>query len=499
MENLFLKKLSKVEYEKSLHDKKVDDETRNNRTMTLENEFLEEELKTTTGINVHQLSMSLPVLIIFLKPLTLPPFGFRNSLEFLKIYLSLQKFSDKFFDYAFVSFDATPDEIFSTFNISPPSNVHFIIDRYCRTFDKFMIPYMYDPTALMEFRLSSDYHDIQGYRSSGIFKMINGEVSTFEYPNSSMVSNRTSSNADLASSSSSSSSLSSTMVSPRSSRPVDRGKHSLKSSKIEINQETNMDSLKVILHLLEVQKDNRQLKMNLSNVPSSQLSSPVKSLSEIDRESSIQLQEIMLQGLFIPNNQISRLKSPLSSPFGSKTSVIDTTENRGFSLFSFVKDAIARMQKVDSSKLESFDTSIILSTLKDDAKRKLFRQFAETEYSAENILFWEAVNINFANLSNLKDRIKKANQIIEEFLDDDAKKAVNTSKRLTDALRLKMQKQITRGELSTHIFDDICNDLLTGVMNDTFSRFKRSSLYDPEIMSRIGNSKSFSLKKLVNK
>jgi hypothetical protein len=174
-----------------------------------------------------------------------------------------------------------------------------------------------------------------------------------------------------------------------------------------------------------------------------------------------------------PNN--SKLKknffiNPLNSPIKSPT----TPTSSKIPLGSFFK----RKKNEDSNlnPLARCNSDNIIKTLKDEEKRKLFLEYAKTEYSDENIRFWEDVQI-FKSLEDLEAKLDKMEEINEKYLTVGSTFEINSTSDLLNDVKTKVFECLKENSANQELFDELLKDIIGGILNDTFSRFRFHESY----------------------
>ena len=104
---------------------------------------------------------------------------------------------------------------------------------------------------------------------------------------------------------------------------------------------------------------------------------------------------------------------------------------------------------------------------------KYFKLFATKEYSVENIVFFEEVQM-YKELNEEK-RIERGKSIMENFFQFDSVNEINTSRKYV----IEMKNKIKEGEenFSKDFFDSVLLDVIQTNLSDTFQRFKFSELF----------------------
>ncbi len=153
-------------------------------------------------------------------------------------------------------------------------------------------------------------------------------------------------------------------------------------------------------------------------------------------------------------------------------------------LFGMIRNATnwKRVQQQWEQEEELFYQSIQIpmeQTISNPAYRRYFVFFCKTEHSAENILFWIQVEQFKKEEGFLEDAAWK---IYSTFLEQNkAPMEVNVSKESVEQVLEKLQNK----QLTNHIFDSV-QQLISLVMQDTYSRFKSSPFYKQLVKSIFG-------------
>jgi hypothetical protein len=131
-----------------------------------------------------------------------------------------------------------------------------------------------------------------------------------------------------------------------------------------------------------------------------------------------------------------------------------------------------------NSQLEHEDSKKISKLLQSDLGRFYFKAFATSEYSIENISFYEQVsmykNMRNSKMFELSAQIEKIQEMIETFLKSSSIMQLNTTDE-NISLLMKGYQEIKEGKVEKIdlLFDEILKDIM-GVLEDTYSRFKFS-------------------------
>ncbi|XP_051569165.1 regulator of G-protein signaling 4-like [Myxocyprinus asiaticus] len=127
--------------------------------------------------------------------------------------------------------------------------------------------------------------------------------------------------------------------------------------------------------------------------------------------------------------------------------------------------AKARISPVETEKWKTSFNNLI----KNDIGRKAFAAFLQSEYSQENIEFWEACE-DFKQTSVDKMNLK-ARKIFEQYVEADSPKEVN----LDSATRENTRKNLESCDASC--FDEAQSKIFTLMEKDSYRRFLKSKWF----------------------
>jgi hypothetical protein len=163
--------------------------------------------------------------------------------------------------------------------------------------------------------------------------------------------------------------------------------------------------------------------------------------------------------------------TPESSPTPviSKSSFLSFKNSRTFSIFKKKTEEIPALVRSHSDNL--------MRILKDIDKRVLFKEYAKKEFSDENMRFWKDVQL-FKSLEDLETKLDKMEEIQKNYLTNGAASEINISTKLVEVVKEQIFQNLLNNEIEDDkLFDSIANDLIGGILNDTFSRFRFSESY----------------------
>ena len=168
--------------------------------------------------------------------------------------------------------------------------------------------------------------------------------------------------------------------------------------------------------------------------------------------------------------------SPKSS-FVIAKSKTTPTKNTFFSSFITKSSSVGgksnfMSQSLITKKISVIDKSINLNeTLKDPNFLKFFKLFSASEFSSENVIFYEEVQ-KYKIITDPNERVSRADQILKIFFTSDSIYEINTSRSFLITLKEEMEENC-----SCELFDEILKDVMNTNLSDTFQRFRFSDLY----------------------
>ncbi|XP_055070021.1 regulator of G-protein signaling 4 [Misgurnus anguillicaudatus] len=146
----------------------------------------------------------------------------------------------------------------------------------------------------------------------------------------------------------------------------------------------------------------------------------------------------------------------------------------------------ATVNRISPVEIEKWKTSFN-NLIKNEVGRKAFTIFLQSEYSQENIEFWEACE-EFKTTSVDKMNAK-AKKIYEEYVEADSPKEVN----LDSATRENTRKNLEKCDASC--FDEAQSKIFTLMEKDSFRRFLKSKLFMEMTQPPLDNNKPCGLEK----
>jgi hypothetical protein len=165
--------------------------------------------------------------------------------------------------------------------------------------------------------------------------------------------------------------------------------------------------------------------------------------------------------------------------FGLFLNDISSTSSFNPQILNYFKDFEGK-EKVNfvNSTLEKEDSKKLSKVIQSDLGRYYFKAFATSEYSIENISFYEQVSM-YKNMRNskkfeLSSQVEKIQELIETFLQPSSIMQLNTTNENISNL-LKNYQEMKEGNIEKidNLFDEILVDIMC-VLEDTYSRFKFS-------------------------
>jgi hypothetical protein len=171
---------------------------------------------------------------------------------------------------------------------------------------------------------------------------------------------------------------------------------------------------------------------------------------------------------FVPNRSVSP-KFVFAETSSPKSSFQNFRNSMNFSIFKKKKDSLPFLVRSHSDN--------IVRILKDVDKRLLFKEYSKKEFSEENVNFWEDVQI-FKSLEDLEMKLDKMEEIQKNYLTKGEKYEININLDLLEVVKEKIFQNLQKNEIEDNeLFDSILNDLVGGILNDTFSRFRFHESY----------------------
>ena len=117
--------------------------------------------------------------------------------------------------------------------------------------------------------------------------------------------------------------------------------------------------------------------------------------------------------------------------------------------------------------------------MKNKQGQKYFAEFLKSEYSDENILFWQACE-ELKREKNTEKIEEKARIIYEDFISILSPKEVSLDSRVREIINQNMVHP------SSHTFDEAQNQIYTLMQRDSYPRFIASALYK-KLLSSYGH------------
>jgi hypothetical protein len=129
---------------------------------------------------------------------------------------------------------------------------------------------------------------------------------------------------------------------------------------------------------------------------------------------------------------------------------------------------------------------VLDEVLKNQQYFKYFKLYATNEFSVENVIFFEEVEL-YRKMKE-DERIEHAEKMIETFLSADSIYELNTSKKLVDLMKIEKEK-----ECGEELFDPILKDVKMSNLSDTFGRFIISDLFQEMLNKKKNRKKTYFL------
>eukprot|EP01080_Neovahlkampfia_damariscottae_P003311 gene3311-5752_t len=220
----------------------------------------------------------------------------------------------------------------------------------------------------------------------------------------------------------------------------------------------------------------RKRRKSLDNAMSKKDSDLSLSFAGLTFKAKFKRKGSMSHGLDDKSPRSPRLISPrlAGTPVGRKGSAHAPNINLNFSPSSdSPKKSPATKKDLRTTKTVSLS---MLDILQDEQKRKVFKKFSKSEYSSENIEFWERVQ-EFKKIKDKNERLDEAEMIYYHFLTPESDDEINVSSKLLKRVKIELFEALETNECPIEIFDAIVFELEFGALSDTLTRFKFTSDY----------------------
>ncbi|KAK1786717.1 hypothetical protein P4O66_017106 [Electrophorus voltai] len=114
------------------------------------------------------------------------------------------------------------------------------------------------------------------------------------------------------------------------------------------------------------------------------------------------------------------------------------------------------------------------------AGQQAFQEFLRSEYSEENILFWQACE-DYKKIKNIPEMVSAANRIYSEFVQVEAPRQIN----IDCGTRANITKCISEPTLES--FNKAQKQIYSLMTRDCYPRFLKSEIYQ-SILEKTGSS-----------
>jgi len=122
------------------------------------------------------------------------------------------------------------------------------------------------------------------------------------------------------------------------------------------------------------------------------------------------------------------------------------------------------MKKINANNFSSF--------LEKPVARELFKKYLMSEFSVENILFYEEVDV-FKGTADTSLIPQKAKDIIATYILEDAERQVNIS----DKIKKEIDSRITSSAYTSDMFDNAQEGIIELMYLNSFYRFTQTGPY----------------------
>ena len=159
-------------------------------------------------------------------------------------------------------------------------------------------------------------------------------------------------------------------------------------------------------------------------------------------------------------------------------------------LLSITKDNFEQFFQEDPTAYADFAIKLsrhdvpLLSVLVHDRGVQLFQKFVESEFSGENLKFWQEC-VRMEGLEEEKKGVDvkaEALKVYNTYVKEDADQCVN----IPAKLRTEIDQSVAEGKFSLSMFKDAQNEVLKLMSSDSFNRFKDSDLF-AQLLKAVGS------------
>ena len=158
----------------------------------------------------------------------------------------------------------------------------------------------------------------------------------------------------------------------------------------------------------------------------------------------------------------------------SKLPTLNLKNASMFAPSTTLEEKATTVQQPTSSDQKEFNYNFV-ETINTPHHREYFIKYCQKEYSGENIEFWCHVKLKYVFWRTRSQRLEHAIQLLNEFVEVSAEKALNIDQKSILKVRTRIQQNDPNDDL-VDLFDTITRHIET-VMTDSFKRFQLSPQY----------------------
>jgi hypothetical protein len=172
------------------------------------------------------------------------------------------------------------------------------------------------------------------------------------------------------------------------------------------------------------------------------------------------------------NNVMDSMKSLELKQMKETVFGTDFIEKSKKKLEKWKTDSLKRLETIRTSETKEKEKLQLGEILGNPKYLKYFKAFAASEFSSENVLFFEQQNI-YKVLDIFENRKMKGETIYHDFLTPEGEFEINTKAKYIQEVQEKMKQD----NYDKEIFNLLWDDLFMNTVMDTYSRFIFSDLY----------------------
>lgn len=124
--------------------------------------------------------------------------------------------------------------------------------------------------------------------------------------------------------------------------------------------------------------------------------------------------------------------------------------------------------KLQSVTLQDLQEELVMMP-KDEEGREVFQKFLTSEWSVENLLFYQAVNTFRENFDRLQDQLNVSNSIYRNYFDLNGPLCINLPHNIGEDVKNKLMT--ASPQVSPSLYDAAFDEIMSLMVKDSFRRF----------------------------